>query len=228
MRPAITVLQLDTNFPRVPGDVGCPATYIADVEILRIPQATVGQVVGDRPDLIDIAPFADAIHRAKGEVIVTSCGFLSFWQETLAALTDRPFISSSLTALDWLARDHDPAEVLIVTFDADSLIAAHLGQHSAFAQSIVGLPRDSHLRQVIEDDLSRLNSDLARAEMVALIARHLKPAHRHVLLECTNLPPYKSALIDVGKRPVTDILTEIERHRPGTIVPDFAARGPQT
>ncbi len=225
MRPAVTVLQLDTYFPRIPGDVGCPATYIADVEILRIPQATVGQVVSDRPDLFDIAPFADAIRQAKGDVIVTSCGFLSFWQETLAALTDRPFISSSLIALDWLALDHGPAEVLIVTFDADRLTAAHLGQHSAFAHAIVGLPRGSHLRQVIEGDLSRLDSDLARAEVVALVARHLKPVHRHILLECTNLPPYTPALIDVGNRPVTDILTEIERHRPGTIAPSFAPRG---
>lgn len=226
MRPAVTVLQLDTHFPRVPGDVGCPETYLNEVEILRVPQATVGEIVSDRPDLIDIDPFADAIRRAKGDVIVTSCGFLSFWQDQLAALTDRPFISSALAALDRLAIDHDPAAILIVTFDSDRLTAAHLGKHPAFAQSVVGLPADSHLRQVIAGDLPQLDIARAKAEFVTLAKRHLTPTHDHILLECTNLPPYKTGLREIGTWPVTDILTEIEFHRPGTIMPKFAALGP--
>ncbi len=226
MRPAVTVLQLDTHFPRVPGDVGCPATYIDAVEILRVPQATVGRIVSDRPDLIDIAPFADAIRRAKGDVIVTSCGFLSFWQLQLAALTGRPFISSALLALDRLAVVHDPANILIVTFDPDRLTATHLGKYPEFDRSIVGLPPDSHLRGVIEGDLPQLDIGRAKAEFVTLAKRHLTSAHKHIVLECTNLPPYKTGLKEIGTWPVTDILTEIERHRPGTIAPEFATLGP--
>lgn len=74
--PSVTVLQLDTDFPRVPGDVARPDTYIGDVEILRIPNATVGQIVRADPAAIPIAPFEQAMHQATGDRIVTSCGFL--------------------------------------------------------------------------------------------------------------------------------------------------------
>jgi hypothetical protein len=41
--PAVTVLQLDTSFPRIPGDVACPQTYLGEVEVIRIAQASVAQ-----------------------------------------------------------------------------------------------------------------------------------------------------------------------------------------
>ncbi|MFT5067152.1 MAG: hypothetical protein ACI9TA_002779, partial [Reinekea sp.] len=70
MAPTVTVLQLDTNFPRVPGDVGCAETYCGDIEILRVPNATVGQIVSVDPASIHIAPFEEALSTARGDVIV--------------------------------------------------------------------------------------------------------------------------------------------------------------
>ncbi|MGB7241742.1 MAG: hypothetical protein WBC93_06635, partial [Sulfitobacter sp.] len=147
--PALTVLQLDTGFPRVQGDVGCPETYCRDVEIIRVRGATVAHIVSHRPDLIDIAPFEDAIAKAKGDLIVTSCGFLSYWQDHLATLADRPFISSALNALAHLSTQYAPGEVLILTFDADNLTPSHLGKYGRYASGIIGLPRQMHLRHVI-------------------------------------------------------------------------------
>ena len=57
MAPSVTVLQLDTDFPRVAGDVGCEQTYLDDIQIIRIPNATVGQIVSADPAAIPIAPF---------------------------------------------------------------------------------------------------------------------------------------------------------------------------
>ncbi|WP_299292918.1 aspartate/glutamate racemase family protein [uncultured Tateyamaria sp.] len=221
MAPSVTVLQLDTDFPRVPGDVGSAETYIDPIEVLRIPSATVAHVVSGAPQDIDIAPFEAALRAASGEVIVTSCGFLSYWQAHLAALADRPVIASSLVALDRIARTHAPDEVMIVTFDAGSLGAPHLGRHGAFAASIVGLYPDMHLRQVIGQNLPHLDQDRAAREMRTLIADHIRPVHRCIVLECTNLPPYKPAIRDVTPVPVIDILTEIEAARPGTVKPAF-------
>lgn len=222
MRPAVSVLQLDTRFPRIPGDVGCPATYRDDVEIITVPQATVDRIVSARPDKIDIAPFQNAIRLARGDIVVTSCGFLSYWQQHLSAAIDRPFISSALTALDRLQPDHEPGEIMILTFDAGSLTQAHLGRHAAFISGVVGLPRGSHLRQVISADLPDLDVDKARREIVTLAVGQRSPAHGHILLECTNLPPYKSAVQRATGLPITDILTEIERLRPGSVMPAFA------
>ncbi|MDC0136656.1 hypothetical protein OAI26_08460, partial [Sulfitobacter sp.] len=91
MIPRVTVLQLDTYFPRIAGDVGCEETYSRPPQIIRIGGASVGRIVTNRPQDIDIEPFVQALAHADGDIIVTSCGFLSYWQAHLAALTDRPF-----------------------------------------------------------------------------------------------------------------------------------------
>ena len=50
----ITLLQLDTHFPRIPGDVGSVDTYRCELEIIRVPNATVEQVVNANPFQIDL------------------------------------------------------------------------------------------------------------------------------------------------------------------------------
>jgi len=77
------------------------------------------------------------------------------------------------------------------------------------------------LREVISNNLTHLDADLAGAEIVAHVSKHLTQKHRHILLECTNLPPYKAALTQQTGLPVTDILTLIEFERAGTIHSDF-------
>ena len=160
MRPSVTVLQLDTHFPRVAGDVGAPATYLNDVEIIRVTGASVVGIVTDEPASIDVAPFEAALKAAKGDVVVTSCGFLSYWQNHLEDQIQRPFISSSLTALDRLA-DHDIDALSILTFDAAKLGVAHLGNNARFMPSIIGLNPNAHLRAVIGGDRAKLDVDRA-------------------------------------------------------------------
>ncbi|WP_179379367.1 aspartate/glutamate racemase family protein [Jannaschia marina] len=215
---ALTVLQLDTAFPRIPGDVTCAETYVEPPEILRVPRATVGQVVTDRPEQVDIAPFERAMDAAKGDVIATSCGFLAPWQSHLAARTDRPFTASALCALPDLLRRHAAGEILVVTFDAARLTNAHLG---GAAVDVIGLPDDDHLRRVIANDLPDLDQARAGADLVALVRGRQTARHRHILLECTNLPPYKAAIRTATDLPVTDILSLIEGLRPGTVTPAF-------
>lgn len=221
MRHAVTVLQLDTGFPRVPGDVGCVASYRDPVQIIRVPRATVGRIVTDQPASVDITPFEDALTQATGDIVVTSCGFLAPWQAHLQGLVDRPFIASSLTALPGLTAQSVPGAVMVVTFDARSLTPAHLGA----ACDVVGLTDDMHLTQVIRQDLHDLDTRRAGSELVDLVTARRTQAHQHLLLECTNLPPYKAALAAATGLPITDILTLIEAARPGTIAPEFLTQG---
>ena len=221
MTPLVTVLQLDTAFPRLPGDVASPRTYCGEIEIIRVPRATVQHVVSDRPDLIDITPFEDALDRAKGNVIVTSCGFLSYWQDHLAARVNRPFISSALSALETRSRTVEPDGLLTLTFDADNLTDQHFGPYADYRSGGAGLRPDMHLRQVIAEDRSQIDRKRAEHDVVAVATAALQPSHCHVLLECTNLPPYKAALRGVTDLPITDILTCIETIQPDTIQPRF-------
>lgn len=213
-RPAVTVLQLDTSFPRVPGDVASPKTYLDEVEILRIPSATVSRIVHQRPDQIDIAPFEQAIYKASGDIIATSCGFLSYWQDHLQSKVSQPVVTSALCALNHL----DPGCTLTLTFDSASLSSMHF---PGAVPDCIGLAPDSHLRRTIAKDLPGLDVSRAGAELAAMLRSALAPRHRAVLLECTNLSPYKPALRSVTDLPVHDILSEIEKLRAGTIAPKF-------
>ena len=222
MIPRVTVLQLDTHFPRIAGDVGCEATYARPPQIIRIGGASVGQIVTNRPQNVDISPFEEALEHAEGDIIVTSCGFLSYWQALLTALTDRPFISSALTALDALHKTHSPEALRILTFNQDALTATHLGEHTAYVPSIIGLPPTHHLRQVIDQNLSALDEVTASLEITKLLCETQTEAHDHILLECTNLPPYRAAITQETGLPVTDILTCIEQTCAGAIAPAFS------
>ncbi len=221
MEPLVTVLQLDTHFPRVPGDVASAETYNGDIEIIRIPSATVDTIVSKRPDLIDIAPFEKAICDAQGQIIVSSCGFLSYWQHHLEQLTERPFISSSLTAFESLSKTFTPGEVLTLTYDESSLAALHFGVYSSYSNEILGLPIEAHLRRVISENLTEINVDLVAQELADLLLSNQSPRHKHLVLECTNLPPYKARLKAETGLEITDILTCVESVQPGTIRSEF-------
>lgn len=218
MTPPLTVLQLDTDFPRIAGDVGSQETYRDTVEILRITGAHVDEIVSADPASIAIAPFEKAIRAARAPLIVTSCGFLSYWQSHLAARTAGRFISSALTALPALCQAFAPRDILTVTFDGASLNEHHFGPHLT---DVIGLPEDLHLRRVISQNQSVLDVDRARLEVVAFVASKQRAHHKHILLECTNLPPYKAALAARTGLPITDILSLIEDARLGTIRPEF-------
>lgn len=219
MRPALTVLQLDTHFPRIPGDVACPESYVDAVEIIRIPAASVGRIVTGDPAQIDIEPFADALRAARGDIVATSCGFLAHWQDHLQAASARPVVASALLALSHLRTTARTTSVL--TFDADKLVAGHSRALKGRADQVIGLPPQLHLRHVIERDALTLDQQRAQMEFVALVKDHLAPHCEMLLLECTNLPPYKAAIRDVFKGQIVDILSEIERLRPGTVRSEF-------
>jgi hypothetical protein len=221
---AITVLQLDTNFPRIPGDIGCAETFASALEILKIPGASVARIVTDHPQDINITPFTFALNRAKGDIITTSCGFLSYWQTTFAAQTAKPFIASALTALPHLARHYSPDELMIVTFDAAKLGPHHLQGCPAFAASIIGLASTDHLRDVILNDRLSLDPELASQQLCTRIALAQTPQTCAILFECTNLPPYKAAVMKSTGLPVFDILTLISANTPTAVAPAF--RGP--
>lgn len=219
MTPALSVLQLDTHFPRIPGDVASPDTYATSVEFLRIPAASVGKIVTDNPEKVDISPFENAVRNARSNVIATSCGFLAHWQDHLQTLTDRPFVASALVALRTL--ETAPDRTMTLTFDAQKLSVGHKVILGDYQEGVVGLAPNSHLRKVIEIDAGHLNAELAQQEICDLLARHLSPNTETLILECTNLPPYKPAMRRVFGGRIIDILTEIEARRSGTVRPEF-------
>ncbi|MDB9874869.1 hypothetical protein OAC76_01530 [Amylibacter sp.] len=218
----ITLLQLDTQFPRIPGDVGSVDTFKCDLEIIRVPNATVKEVVNSNPNQIDLDPFFNAINKATGDLITTSCGFLSPFQSELDAICNVPFIASSLVQLEHLKNICTPPELQIITFDAVKLGVAHLPEKCEdFARSIYGLNSNAHLRNVIENNIKQLDPVKAAIDVCAVVEQNNNKLVKSILLECTNLPPYKSEIRRISNVPIYDILTAIENELPNSVQTNF-------
>lgn len=203
------VIVLDTRFPRPPGDMGAPATF----ERAGIP-ARFRSVAGASPrrvvqeqDPALLGPFVDAARALAAEgaqLITTSCGFLAGWQRELQAAVKVPVITSSLLQCAAL-----PAPG-IVTFDAASLHSTLLRRAGVpDGTPVQGLAPGCELQSRILANDTVLDVDVARQDVVAAAVQLVRrwPEVRTVVLECTNMPPYRDAVARATGRPVHDLET---------------------
>lgn len=205
------VIVLDTRFPRPPGDIGCPQTWARagiPVRLRVVPGASARRVVQAQDPAL-LGPFIDAARTlADGgaRLITTSCGFLAGWQAELQAAVPVPVITSSLLQCA------DLPQPGIVTFDAASLYPSLLRKAGVPAGTPVqGLAPGCELQSRILADDTVLDLAQARRDVVAaarqLVLHH--PQVQTVVLECTNMPPYRAAVEDTTGRAVHDLETRL-------------------
>jgi len=204
--PFLGILMLDTRFPRLPGDVGHPASWSMPVR-LRVVRGASPQRVVQQADAALLLPFIEAARALVAEgaaAITTSCGFLVRWQAELQAALPVPVWTSSLLALPGLRR----AGVLTVdaaSFDSRLLQAAG----AADTTPVEGLAPGCSLQRTLLQDLPELDAEAAEAQTVAAALRLVQhPAGiDHIVMECTNLPPYAAAVQRATGRPVHHLMT---------------------
>lgn len=198
--------MLQTRFPRPVGDVGHPQSWRMPVHYRVVPQAAPARIVAHTdPQLL--APFIQAAQALVADGvrgITTSCGFLVRWQAALQAAVDVPVWTSSLLQLPNL--DHPG----VLTVDAHSLRADDLRCAGADPSTpVVGLAPGCHLQRVLLEDQPTLDGRMAASDAVqaARSLVQLHPGVRHIVLECTNLPPYAEAIADATGRPVHHLMS---------------------
>jgi hypothetical protein len=209
---AIGLLMLETAFPRPVGDVGNPNSHAFPVLTEVVRGASPARVVGRRPS-VGLAPFVAAAHRLvdRGAIgIATSCGFLSLYQGALAASLPVPVAVSSLLQVP-MVESVLPAgrRCGVITFDHDALTGEHLAAAGARADTpTVGMPARGALRAMVGEG-APYERDRIAAELVdagrKLVRHH--PEVGAVVLECTNLPPYRQALGRALALPIYDVNT---------------------
>lgn len=205
----VGILMLDTRFPRPAGDVGNPQTYRRagiPVRFVTVRGASPQRIVKDADPAL-LQPFVEAareLERQGASLLSTSCGFLASCQASLSRAVAVPVIASSLLQV---SRCQRPG---IVTIDAASLTPAILSAAGVPAGTpIQGVePGCEFHRRILSNDATM---DLARAQQdVVSAALHLVRRHpevREIVLECTNMPPYRDAVARATGRPVHDIET---------------------
>jgi hypothetical protein len=199
------IVMLETQFPRPLGDVGHPDTFGVPTRRLVVAQAAPTRVVQSAQALLasGLAPHfvaaAQALEHDGCEVITTSCGFLVLLQAQMQAALKARMVSSSLLALPRLLSRH--RQVGVLTMSAQHLGAAHLLAAGVPRERlgdviVAGMPPECEFAQAILGNRNTMNFALAKHNVVQA-ASSLKATAPHLtelVLECTNMPPYASAI----------------------------------
>ena len=218
MRAPLTlgIVMLHTRFPRPVGDIGNPASFNCPTLFETVPSATPGSVI--TPGNIAPAVVADMIAAARrlvargATLITTSCGFVCSIHEHIAAAIEVPLVSSALNLVPVLAAEHGDGPLLVLTFDGRVLSRRHFGRFWADNLVIQGIEQGSELHPVIKHDRLELDLNRACADVLEAAATALgqHPSCAAIVLECTNLPPYRQALMQRFGLPVFDVFSAIE------------------
>jgi len=210
----IGIILLDTRFPRLPGDIGNPATFPFPVIYEKVGEAFPSRVVSERDSSL-LLPFIEAaktLEKKGAMAITTSCGFLALWQKEMVSAVRVPLFSSSLVQIPWAYELMGKrGRIGVLTADRDSLTADHLkGVGAKGIPSVIhGMKPESEFHRVYvrnspDMDFPRIEKELV-TEASSLIARH--PDISALVLECTNMAVFGRSVREVVKIPVFDILT---------------------
>ena len=199
------VLMLDTQFPRWMGDIGCPNGWPVELLYQKVNGMFPKEIVRSSETLQkhDVLPFfvraaEDLISQGVGG-ITTSCGFLILLQNELQSRLPVPVITSSLLLLPKLLADN--ATVGVLSMDELALgdahfLAAGVLQKDLSRLRIQGVAPSEEFASAIMQNRLHMNFDAAQRSVVsaAVSMQKKSPELRHVVLECTNMPPYANAI----------------------------------
>jgi Asp/Glu/hydantoin racemase len=211
---SVGILMLDTQFPRIPGDMGNATTFPFPVRYHRVPGASPDLVVrqGSRELLPAFLEGARCLAREGVQAITTNCGFLARFQRELAAAVSVPVFTSSLLLVPMVHRMLPSGKAVgILTVDATSLTPddfESVGITSHIPVAVAGLETEKEFTRVLLGNQLVLDVEAARREHIR-VAQRLCAEHPEVgalVLECTNMPPYRADLQAATGLPVFDIV----------------------
>jgi hypothetical protein len=203
------ILVLDTRFPRIVGDIGNPASFDFPVIYRRLEGIVPSDVVAAHPYKSRILAALEANARklaAEGAAgISTSCGFLALFQKELEALSPVPVATSALL----LVTAMKGRKVGVITASARNLTVRHLRAVGAPENTpIEGMPENGSFAATFLANGPDLDRAVVERETIeagrALLRKN--PEIEAIVLECTNLPPYKRALEGALAIEVYDVL----------------------
>ncbi|OIQ43713.1 MAG: hypothetical protein BM558_10750 [Roseobacter sp. MedPE-SW] len=208
---AVGILMLETQFPRIHGDMGNALTWDFPVHYRVVRGATPDLVVRNDPtQLVDLFIEAGRDLVAMGcDGITTNCGFLALIQDQVKAALGVPVATSSLMQVPMVQALLPPGKrVGVLTISKETLAPAHLRAAGAPEDTPIG--GTDGLRCFTRDilgDVPTIDFEACRLDMIdgarALVAEN--PDLGAIVLECTNMVPYARDLRRVTGLPVFSI-----------------------
>jgi len=225
---SVGILMLETQFPRVVGDMGNALSWPFPVHYRVVRGATPDLVVrNDASQLSHLFITAAKDMVANGaDGITTNCGFLALIQDELAQAVGVPVATSSLMQVPWIQAMLPPDKrVGILTISKETLTGKHLDAALIpHTTPIVGTKPDSEFASGILNDQAELNFDQCREDNLSA-ARELMTEHENIgaiVLECTNMVPYAADIRKLTGVPVYSIYSFVSWFQAGLMPRRFS------
>ncbi len=209
---SVGILMLDAQFPRIPGDMGNALTWDFPVHYRIVRGASPELVVrkGARGLLDDFLAAAKELVADGVDGITTNCGFLSLFQEELAAVAGVPVATSSLMQVRSINSLLPPdRRTGILSISGSTLTPAHLHAANVPDDTPIGTTEGGReFSRVILENEPEMDVEAARQDNVDA-ARQLMAKHSEIgalVLECTNMVPYAADIRAATGVPVFSIL----------------------
>ena len=226
----VGILMLDTLFPRIPGDMCNALTWPFPV-LFKVVRGATATGVAERSRTMreDFMAAGEELVAEGADGITTNVGFLSLFQDDLAARCGVPVAASSLMQIPFIERLLPPGQragvvtVSTVTLDADHLEAAGARPDTPVA----GTESGAEFHRFIRENDTEMNAAAAEQDLLVagrdLVKRH--PEVGAVVLECTNMVPYARAVSEDLRLPVYSIYSFICWFQAGLAPRDFGHPG---
>lgn len=211
------IMVLDTQFPRLPGDIGNAATFDFPVRFKVVRGASPERVVVEQDPKL-LGPFIEAAKELEANgvrAITTTCGFLTIFQQQLAREVNIPVFTSSLLQVPIVHRMLKPNQkVGILTANGETLSDSVL--EAVGASSVPHVVIGSEHTPAVYDVFVKNGPEIdpvAAEEGVVAMARELVDRHPDIgafVSEDINFSPFGQAVQQATGRPFFDIVTMAE------------------
>lgn len=220
---SVGILMLETQFPRIYGDIANAQTWPFPVHYRVVKGAT--------PDLVvrhDPTELADKFIQAGRELLemgadglTTNCGFLALIQDQIKDALGVPVATSSLMQIP-IVQSTLPAgkRVGVITISKENLTQDHLRASGAPLDTpIVGTDAGRIFTHGILDDLPGFDFGDCRLDLLDA-AREMVTSYDDIgaiVLECTNMVPYAADIRKLTGLPVFSIYTLVSWFQAGLV-----------
>ncbi|MEJ6390171.1 aspartate/glutamate racemase family protein [Gymnodinialimonas ulvae] len=208
---SVGILMLETQFPRIPGDIGNALSWPFPVQYGVVRGATPDNIVRGNPEarLEDFIAAGRDLVAMGCDGIATNCGFLALLQDELAEALGVPVATSALMQAPMIAATLPPGQhVSILTISQQTLTHRHLAAAGVEdGTPVVGTDQGTEFTRAVLGDEIEIDFAACRTDLLTaseqLVTDH--PGTGAILLECTNMVPYAADIRRHVGRPVYSI-----------------------
>ncbi len=224
----VGILVNESVIPRIPGDPGHAETFPFPVIYETLNGFPFEDLISLKKDRIGILIEHAKVLQKKGvSLIVTNCGLFAPFQSELKKHIDVPFIGSALDIIPFLQKMF-PADFQlgIITGDTRILKSEHLAASNINPREVVitGMENCPEFTRTVIKQAQALDIDKMRKGVLDAALKMSEKKLAAVVLECTNLIPFRSDIQKLLGIPVFDLVTLINFFVSGVTSQTFRSR----